>query len=280
MFWCEFQDQTGSHLKQGFVVEGYIFVCAWRAQEIRLNLRVFEWVRNRERHREQTARAQPLMWKQSLSISCCFTCQTGGPLDTLTGADCWAPSLYSLMMVPQQPVPGGEKTLLREEGSPRALLSLKLAANNRSNLVSSSVKCSPPSPPPPPPPPHPTLVSNHQPRFREPWALRSRTTETNCCVQGSSCWCFSQPVTGVFALFQRQEKTCFLLSWERTLPSFQHSTTGDPSPVSAGTFAFSDLFRWKIDYISQSLKSIQRILLCGWTCAHCRDFINAFARVY
>lgn len=32
---------------------------------------------------------------------------------------------------------------MREEGSPRALLSLKLAANNRSNLVSSSVKRTP-----------------------------------------------------------------------------------------------------------------------------------------
>lgn len=49
------------------------------------------------------------------------------------------------MIVPQQPVPRGGKTLLREEGSPRALLSLKLAGNNRSNLVSSSVKCSPPT---------------------------------------------------------------------------------------------------------------------------------------
>lgn len=89
------------------------------------------------------------MWKQSLSISCCFTCQTGGLLNLVTGADCWEPSLYSLMMVPQQPVPQGEKTLLREEGSPRALLSLKLVADNRSNLVSSSVKCSPPPPHPP-----------------------------------------------------------------------------------------------------------------------------------
>lgn len=47
---------------------------------------------------------------------------------------------------PTAACPPGGKTLLREEGSPRALPSLKLVADNRSNLVSSSVKCSPPSP--------------------------------------------------------------------------------------------------------------------------------------
>lgn len=50
---------------------------------------------------------------------------------------------------PTAACPPGGKTLLREEGSPRALMSLKLAVNNRSNLVSSSVKCSPPPPYPP-----------------------------------------------------------------------------------------------------------------------------------
>lgn len=118
---------------------------------------------------------------------------------------------------PTAACPPGGKTLLREEGSPRALPLLKLVADNRSNLVSSSVKCSPPSPHPP------TLVSNHQPRFRVPQALGGKTAKTNCRVQGSSCWCFFQPVTGVFSLSQRQEKTCFLLSQQRTLPSFQHS---------------------------------------------------------
>lgn len=57
---------------------------------------------------------------------------------------------------PTAACPPGGTTLLREEGSPRALLSLKLAANNRSNLVSSSVKCSPPPPPRNHPPSCPT----------------------------------------------------------------------------------------------------------------------------
>lgn len=102
-----------------------------------------EW--NEERQRERTARAQPLMWSQSgrgfrLAVAWrvrprrCWT---------LTGADCWAPSLYSLMIVPQHPVPRGGKHFFKEEGSPRALLSLKLAANNPSNLVTSSATHNP-----------------------------------------------------------------------------------------------------------------------------------------
>lgn len=65
------------------------------------------------------------MWKQSLSIRCCFTCQTRGLLNPLTGADCWAPSLYSLMMVPQQPVPRGGKHFCekKEVHEPRYRLS-------------------------------------------------------------------------------------------------------------------------------------------------------------
>lgn len=80
---------------------------------------VFEWVHKRERNnewnqewqREHTARARPLMWNQSgrgfrlavashVRLRRCWT---------LTGADWWGPSLYSLMMVPQHPVPRGEK---------------------------------------------------------------------------------------------------------------------------------------------------------------------------
>lgn len=179
------------------------------------------------------------MWKQSLWISCCFTCQTGGLQNPVTGADCWAPSLYSLMMVPQQPVPRGGKTLLREEGSPRALPSLKLVADNRSNLVSSSVKCSPPSPPPPP-----TLVSNHQPRFRVPRALRGKTAKTNCRVQGSSCWCFPQPVTGVFFTFSTSGENLFPLVPAENFAfiSTLWNPTEDPSLISAGTFCFSGPF--------------------------------------
>lgn len=65
---------------------------------------------------------------------------------------------------PTAACPPGGKTLLREEGSPRALMSLKLAVNNRSNLVSSSVKCSPPpSVPPPPTPPDPPSCSTTSP---------------------------------------------------------------------------------------------------------------------
>lgn len=80
---------------------------------------VFEWVHKRQRNnewnqewqREHTARAQPLMWNQSgrgfrlavashVRLRRCWT---------LTGADWWGPSLYSLMMVPQHPVPRGGK---------------------------------------------------------------------------------------------------------------------------------------------------------------------------
>lgn len=72
---------------------------------------VFEWVHKRQRNnewnqewqREHTARAQPLMWNQSgrgfrlavashVRLRRCWT---------LTGADWWGPSLYSLMMLPQ-----------------------------------------------------------------------------------------------------------------------------------------------------------------------------------
>lgn len=137
---------------------------------------------------------------------------------------------------PTAACPPGGKTLLREEGSPRALPSLKLVADNRSNLVSSSVKCSPPSPP--------TLVSNHQPRFRVPRALGGKTAKTNCRVQGSSCWCFPQPVTGVFFTFSTSGENLFPLVPAENFAfiSTLWNPTEDPSLISAGTFCFSGPF--------------------------------------
>lgn len=130
-----------------------------------------EW--NKERQRERTARAQPLMWNQSgrgfrlavashVRLRRCWT---------LTGTDWWGPTLYSLMIVPQRPVPRGGKTLFKEEGSPWALLSLKLAANNPSNLVTSSATHNPLPP------------CSTSPRSNCPRRLRQDSEEQLLCSQ-------------------------------------------------------------------------------------------------
>lgn len=82
-----------------------------------------------------------------LSISCCFTCQAAALLNTDGG---WLvrPIPLQLNDGPTASCPSGGKTLFEEEGSPWALLSLKLAENNPSNLVTSSANHnhSPPTP--------------------------------------------------------------------------------------------------------------------------------------
>lgn len=100
-----------------------------------------------------------------LSISCCFTCQAAALLNTDGG---WLVRAIPLQLndCPTAPCPSGGKTLFKEEGSAWALLSLKLAANNPSNLVTSM--CDPQSSPP----------LFHQPRFKLPRALWARQRRT------------------------------------------------------------------------------------------------------
>lgn len=100
-----------------------------------------------------------------LSISCCFTCQAAALLNTDGG---WLvrPIPLQLNDGPTASCPSGGKTLFEEEGSPWALLSLKLAENNPSNLVTSSANHNPP---------HPMF---HQPQFKLPWALEARQRST------------------------------------------------------------------------------------------------------
>lgn len=108
-----------------------------------------EW--NKERQRERIARAADAKPARTrLSSSCCFTCRAAALLNTDRG---WLVRAIPLQLndCPTAPCPSGAKTLFKEEGSPWALLSLKLAANNPSNLVTSSATHNPPPLVPPAP---------------------------------------------------------------------------------------------------------------------------------
>lgn len=139
--------------------------------------------------------------------------------------------------------PGGE-TLLWEERSPRALLSLKLAANNRSNLVSSSVKCSPL-----PPPNHP------HPRVQPPAPVQSalgaqeQGSKDQLLCSGFILMMFFPACHWNFCTFSTSGENLFSL-----VPGENFSfiptlwiPTEDPSPISSELFYFSPVLMkdWK-----------------------------------
>lgn len=165
---------------------------------------------------------------------------------------------------PTAACPPGGKTLLREEGSPRALPSLKLVADNRSNLVSSSVKCSPPSPPTPTPPPtHPPSCPTTSPGSECPGLSGARQQRPIVVFRVHLADAFPSLSLEFFSLSQRQEKTCFLLSRQRTLPSFQHSGIQQKTHHSylQGHFVFQAPSNGGLS-LFYCLKYIQWILSC------------------
>lgn len=139
---------------------------------------------------------------------------------------------------PTAACPPGGKTLLREEGSPRALPSLKLVADNRSNLVSSSVKCSPPSPRPPHPRVQPPAPVQSAP------GSQGQDSKDQLSCSGFILLMFFPACHWSFFTFSTSGENLFPLVPAENFAfiSTLWNPTEDPALVSAGTFGFSGPF--------------------------------------